>query len=235
MEKAFGYLRVSGKGQLAGDGFARQKAAIEAYAKAHGIRIVQWFEERGVCGATELDNRPALQDLLVALLADGVKLVLIEKLDRLARAVVVQESIIADFTRKGFEIRSVTEPDLCSDDPTRTLLRQMMGAFAEYERKMITLKLRAARQRMRARQGRCEGIKPYGFTTLEQATIERMKALRAQGLSLMRIAEQLHSEGLNPRSADAWQPATIARILKRQGATNEDRDLQMWAQHTQAL
>src|SRR5207249_7337514 len=66
----------------------------------------------------------------------------IEKLDRLARDVVVQETIIADMQRKRFEIRSVTEPDLCSDDPTRTLLRQMMGAFAEYERKMIVLKLR---------------------------------------------------------------------------------------------
>jgi DNA invertase Pin-like site-specific DNA recombinase len=51
----------------------------------------------------------------------------------------------------------VTEPDLCSDDPTRTLMRQVLGAFFEYERSMIVSKLRSARQRMKARTGRCEG------------------------------------------------------------------------------
>src|SRR5207249_10420907 len=98
----------------------------------------------------------------------------IEKLDRLARDVVVQETIIADMQRKRFEIRSVTEPDLCSDDPTRTLLRQMMGAFAEYERKMIVLKLRGARQRKRQQSGSCEGRKPYGSRPGEREVLVRM-------------------------------------------------------------
>jgi DNA invertase Pin-like site-specific DNA recombinase len=39
---------------------------------------------------------------------------------------------------------------MLSDDPTRVLLRQMMGAFAEYERAMIVQKLRGAHQRARA-------------------------------------------------------------------------------------
>ena len=79
MKKAFGYLRVSGKGQLDGDGFPRQREAIERYAAAHGITITQGFEEKGVCGATELDNRPALQELVAALHSSGTRLVLIEK------------------------------------------------------------------------------------------------------------------------------------------------------------
>ena len=57
--EAFGYLRVSGKGQLNGDGFPRQRAAIEAYARANGFVIVKWFEERGVAGAETWENRPA--------------------------------------------------------------------------------------------------------------------------------------------------------------------------------
>jgi DNA invertase Pin-like site-specific DNA recombinase len=47
-----------------------------------------------------------------------VKVVLIETLHRLARDLMVQESILADFKRHGFEIISVSEPDLCSDDPS---------------------------------------------------------------------------------------------------------------------
>jgi DNA invertase Pin-like site-specific DNA recombinase len=66
-------------------------------------------------------SRPALREVMVALHSDGVKLVLIERLDRLARDLMIQESIIADMQRHGFEIRSVMEPDLCSNDPSRTL------------------------------------------------------------------------------------------------------------------
>ena len=46
----------------------------------------------------------------------------------------VQESIIADFKRKGLSIISVNEPDLCSDDPSRVLMRQMLGAKFQYEK-----------------------------------------------------------------------------------------------------
>jgi len=43
-----------------------------------------------------------------------------EKLDHLARDLMVQETIIRDLRQKVFEIVSVAEPDLCSDDPSRT-------------------------------------------------------------------------------------------------------------------
>ena len=41
-------------------------------------------------------------------------------------------------------------------------MSQMMGAIAQYEKAMIVLKLRAARECKKARTGRCEGCKPYG-------------------------------------------------------------------------
>jgi DNA invertase Pin-like site-specific DNA recombinase len=97
----------------------------------------------------------------VALHSNGTKLVLVERLDRLASDLMIQESIIAEMKRHGFEIFSVAEPDLCSDDPSRTLMRQMLGAFAQYERAIIVQKIRGARQRSRAKNGRREGRKPY--------------------------------------------------------------------------
>src|SRR5271168_3262301 len=157
---AFSYLRVSGRAQVDGDGFPRQRAAIAAFARAHDITIKQEFPEKGVSGTIE--DRPAWLELMAALHANGTKIVLIEKLDRLARDLMVQESIIADLKKHGFELISVAEPDLCADDPSRTLMRQMMGAFAQYERTMIVAKLRGARQRIRAKTGRCEGRKAYG-------------------------------------------------------------------------
>ncbi len=215
LTKAFAYLRVSGKSQLEGDGFPRQKAAIKAYADTHGIRITKWFQEEGVSGTKELDDRPALQELMVALHSNGVRVVLIEKLDRLARDLMVQETIIGDLRRNGFELISVAEPDLCSDDPSRKLVRQVFGAIAEYERAMIVLKLRAARQRVRTQDGRCEGRKPFGVRPGEQEIIEHIQKLSDKGLNYSQIAEKLNGEGLPTRANGTWYPATIRRILAR--------------------
>jgi DNA invertase Pin-like site-specific DNA recombinase len=214
MVKAYAYLRVSGRGQIDGDGFERQELAIRKYAKAQGVRVVEWFREEGVSGTKDLDNRPALAGLVEALHADGVKLVLIERLDRLARDLMIQESIVGDFRRKDFELVSVTEPDLCKNEPTRALMRQMLGAFAEYERKMIVSKLSGARQRVKAKTGRCEGRKPYGFFPGEAKVLERMKALRQSGAAYESIATTLNTESLKPRKGEQWHPGVVHRILK---------------------
>jgi DNA invertase Pin-like site-specific DNA recombinase len=214
MTKAFAYLRVSGKGQVDGDGFARQQEAIKTYAAAHAIRIVRTFREEGVSGTKDLANRPALQSLLLALYSNGVRTVVIERLDRLARDLMVQETIIGDLRKKGFEVISTTEPDPCSDDPSRKLVRQIFGAIAEYDKAMTVLKLRGARQRMRAKTGRCEGRKPYGEHPGEQAVLERMRTLRQRGMAVDTIAETLNSEGVKSRSGGQWYGATVNRILK---------------------
>ena len=66
--------------------------------------------------------------MIASLDVNSTRLVLVERLDRLARFLTVQESILPDLKRKQFDLLSVTEPDLCSDDPTRTLMRQVLGA-----------------------------------------------------------------------------------------------------------
>jgi len=219
-KKAFAYLRVSGKAQAGEDkdGFPRQMAAIRKYAVAHDITLSMTFREEGVSGTKELENRPALQDLIAALYSNGVHAVIIEKLDRLARDLMVQETIIGELRKKGIEVISVTEPDLCSDDPSRKLMRQMFGAIAEYEKSMLVVKLRGARQRKKARTGRCEGRKPYGHRDGEQAVIERMQALRAAGASLDAIATTLNNEGVSPRGSEKskgiWYATTVSNILK---------------------
>lgn len=215
MTKAFGYLRVSGKGQVDGDGFPRQENAIRQYAKQHDVKLVQVFKEEGVSGTKELSDRPAFVAMMEALHADGVKLVLVESLGRLARDLMVQESILHDLKRNGFELVSVAEPDLCSDDPSRKLMRQIMGAFHEYEKSMIVVKLRGARQRTKAKEGACEGRKPYGFYPGEQTVLERMVALHNEGKSAVAIAQTLNSEGHKTRTNSEWLQPTVSKILRR--------------------
>jgi DNA invertase Pin-like site-specific DNA recombinase len=214
MKSAFAYLRVSGKGQLDGDGFTRQNKAIADYALANGISVIETFEEQGVSGTKDLDDRPALQDLLAALKEGNAKIVIIEKLDRLARDLMIQETILSDLIRQGFEVISVCEPDLCSTDPSRVLVRQIFGAIAQYDRAMTVLKLRGARQRMKARTGRCEGVKGFGAMDGEQVTIDRMTELRNAGMSLEGIAATLNREGRGTRMGKPWLGATVNKIIR---------------------
>jgi DNA invertase Pin-like site-specific DNA recombinase len=126
----------------------------------------------------------------------------------------IQESILHDLSRSGFQLVSVCEPDLCSNEPSRKLMRQIMGAFAEYEKQMIVLKLGGARARMRAKEGRCEGRKPYGFYEGEEAVLSRAKALRAGGMAYDKIAAALNAKGLAPRSGKHWYAGVVHRLLK---------------------
>jgi DNA invertase Pin-like site-specific DNA recombinase len=50
--------------------------------------------------------------MMMALHGNGVKTIIIEKLDRLARDLMVQEATIADLGKHEFSLISVAEPDL---------------------------------------------------------------------------------------------------------------------------
>jgi DNA invertase Pin-like site-specific DNA recombinase len=217
--KAFAYLRVSGRGQIEGDGFERQLLACEKYAADHGCEIVEVFREEGVSGTKELDDRPALALLLAALEENGIKTVIIEKLDRLARHLMLQETIIADMQRHGYTLISAYEPDLCSDDPSRNLMRQIMGAIAEYDRVMIVQKLRAARQRKKVKCGKGEGRHAFGEKAHEANTLKEILEWRAAGASAKHIAEALNLGGYKSRSGKPWLGTTVAKILRREEIT----------------
>lgn len=216
MTKAFSYLRVSGAGQIEGDGFTRQSEAISRYAAANGLTIEQTFREEGVSGTKELENRPALQDLLLAIESGEVRVVLIEKLDRLARDLMIQETILGDLRKRGVTVISVMEPDLCGNDPSRTLMRQIFGAIAQYDKAMIVMKLRGARQRMKTRTGRCEGSKPFGASEDRRPVIDRILSLRTSGMAVDTIAATLNAEGHKSKTGCKWYGSSVCNVLLRE-------------------
>jgi DNA invertase Pin-like site-specific DNA recombinase len=216
MSKAYSYLRVSGVGQIEGDGYDRQLLACQKYAADNGHEIVRVFREEGVSGTKELDDRPSLAELLAALEQNDIRIVIIEKLDRLARDLMVQETIVADMQKRGYTLISAHEPDLCSTDPSRVLVRQIFGAIAQYDRAMTVLKLRGARQRMKARTGRCEGSKPFGASEDHRPVIDRILSLRASGTAVDRIAETLNTEGHKSKTGGRWHGSSVRNVLLRE-------------------
>lgn len=211
MIPAYGYLRVSGHAQIDKDGFPRQRLAIDRHAAANGLTITAWYEEKAVPGKTEWEHRPAWVEMLRAIAGNGVRTIVIECLNRLARDLMVQEHIIADLKLRRVSLVSVAEPDLGSDDPTRVMMRQIMGAIAQYDKTVLVLRMRGARERIKARGERCEGRKPYGFYPGEAAGIEIIKA----GGSAAEIVQALDAAGVRPRTGARWHAWAVQRIMGR--------------------
>jgi hypothetical protein len=114
----------------------------------------------------------------------------------------VQEVIVGQFAKIGARILTSDGIDLTSsdDDPTRRLIRQVLGTIAEFDKNITVLKLRAARERKRSRGERVEGGKPYGFFPVEAAIVNPMRQLRRKRPKMRRtsfagIAAQLNAEG----------------------------------------
>ena len=219
-QEAVSYVRVSGRSQVDGDGPERQRHAIGRFAKSSGLALREEFSDLGVSGAKELSDRPGLAALLDRLESNGVRIVIVERADRLARDLMVQEVIVSQFAKVGARILTSDGVDLTSsDDPTRRLIRQVLGAVAEFEKNVVVLKLRAARDRKRARGERVEGVKPYGTFAAEQAVLERMRLLRRKRpkdrrRSLQEIALQLNAEGHRNRAGRSWSPQMVHHVLQ---------------------
>ena len=94
---------------------------------------------------------------------NGVRTVIVEDASRFARELMAQELGITLLISRGVRLLTASGDDLtASDDPTRKMMRQIAGAFAEYEKARLVSKLRHARERKREEGGKCEGRKPHG-------------------------------------------------------------------------
>ena len=155
-----------------------------------------------------------------AIKTDGVRTILVEHADRLARDLMVGEIILAECRKLGVKVVSAecgTELTVEDNDPTRKLIRQVLGAISEWEKSVIVQKLRVARSRIRKAEGRCEGRKPYGATAEEKSVIDMMRGWR-ETMTIAEVAERLRAEGIRPRtnrSGARWHPTTVQRILAR--------------------
>jgi DNA invertase Pin-like site-specific DNA recombinase len=219
MKKVYAYLRVSGKGQVKGDGFTRQLEAIQNYATNNNLEVEKVFKEKGVSGAKEV--RPALADLMVDLLENGhgITTVIIEKVDRLGRDIMVQEAIIRDFRKNDFNLISALEgPDLLKNDPSRKLMRQLLGVIAEYEKDMLVEKLRSARERQRKKTGKCEGRKTISESNpdlVKEIKKLRRKPRKAKRLTWDKIAEKLNDTGFKNSEGNALSGKAVHAIYSR--------------------
>lgn len=223
---AFGYLRVSGRDQLDGDGFPRQSESIERWGAAAGHDIVGMFVEKAVSGRRgmvddEVD-RPAFADMVNLLSVSDSPVLVVECMDRLARNSMIQTQLIVYLRSRGITLISaltgenVTHIDP-EDDPLRWAMVQIQGVISELDRNQTVRKLRIARERKRLEVGRCEGQPHYGFDEnrpVESEALRIMAEHRRNGLSFSKIAKILELMHMPTRHGGKWTVSKVQRAYQ---------------------
>ena len=213
------YLRVSTDKQA--DSGAGLDAQFDACLKSAGS-LAGTFRDEGVSGTASLDKRPALLAAIGALKKGDV--LIVAKRDRLGRDPMVVAMIESAVTRKGARIVSAAGEGTDSDNPSDILMRRMIDAFAEYERLIIKARTKSALKAKKQRKERTGSI-PYGYHLAadgvhleqdekEQEALRIVSLLRAEGLSLRAIADQLAARGFVSRRGSKMHPQTVSNMLK---------------------
>ncbi|CAN5951013.1 unnamed protein product [Sphagnum jensenii] len=228
-------MRCSGASQVDRDSFPRQTVAIASYCRSKGLKLIREYREEAVAGKLDEESRPAFQQMISDLLANGCRTIVIEGMSRLAREYRTQEHLIIYLASKGITLISAdTGEDITAammGDPMRRALVQIQGIFSELDKNLLVAKLRKARERQRLDKGRSEGQKPFGCFKIkaddpdsivkakqEKEALAMMRSLRAAGLSGDSIAQALNANGILSRKGKPWCGDTINKILKRKAA-----------------
>jgi DNA invertase Pin-like site-specific DNA recombinase len=219
--KAVVYLRTSSAANVGADKDSdkRQRAAIEAFAKRSGFVLVGEFSDPGISGADPIETRPGFSALLDRIEGNGVRIVICEDASRFARELVTQELGIIALIRRDVRVLTASGEDLTdSSDPSRKMMRQIAGSFAEYEKARLVAKLRVARERKRAEAGKCEGRKRWSEINPElvrEAKRLRRRSPKGHQRSLRDVAAELAKLGFVNERGAAFSASSIASIVER--------------------
>jgi DNA invertase Pin-like site-specific DNA recombinase len=206
---ALAYLRTSSATNVGPDKDSgkRQREAIAAFAKQAGYQIAGEFYDAAVSGADPVSSRPGFAAMLAAIAGNGVRTIVVETANRFARDLFVQLTGHRMLRELGVELIAADSPGaFVEDTPTATLVRNVLGAVAEFEKASLVAKLKGARDRKRAATGKCEG-RPTTQRVADAAAIARK--LRGKGLTLREISDSLKKAGHLNDAGRAYAPESV--------------------------
>jgi DNA invertase Pin-like site-specific DNA recombinase len=213
--KAVAYLRTSSATNVGADKDSdkRQRAAIESFARRQGFVLVDEYNDAAVSGADPIEVRPGFSALLDRIEGNGVRTVIVEDASRFARDLMTQELGIMALISRDVRVLTANGDDLTdSSDPSRKMMRQIAGAFHEYEKARLVAKLKAARDRKRATGAKVEGRKSYAEARPETVALARQMAAQPH-MSLRKVAAALAEAGHLTAAGKPFSHTSVEAML----------------------
>jgi site-specific DNA recombinase len=225
------YARVSSEQQAEGGTIASQMDALKERVKEDGLVLEEslCFIDEGYSGATLV--RPALERLRDVVANGAVDRIYVHSPDRLARKYAYQVLLVDEFQRCGVEVIFLNYS--IGNTPEESLLLQVQGMVAEYERAKIMERSRRGK-RHAAGQGRVNVLSgaPYGYRYInrhegdgearyevieEEARMVRQifEWIGQDRYSIGEVCRRLKKAGIRTRTGKTtWDRTTVWGMLK---------------------
>ena len=223
------YARVSTLRQAQAQTIEQQLSRLQAYVEEKGWSLddTHIFRDDGFSGASL--NRPGLDDLRDRASMADFDVVIITAPDRLARRYIHQVLLIEELQQRGCTVVFVERP--MSTDPNDQLLLQIRGAVAEYERTLITERMRRGKvAKLRSGHLLPWTRRPFGYQLdpehprdpagvridpYEAAVVQQIYAwYLTSGSSIYGVIKQLKAAGISsPRGSVCWTNASVRNVL----------------------
>lgn len=198
------YARVSTAEQaMSGLGLEAQEAQLRAEFAHQGWDLVELIRDEGESGGTM--KRPGLRRALEAIATGHADGLVVAKLDRLTRSV-VDFGVFLSWIDAAQASLVALDFKLDTGSPGGRLVSSVLMAVAEWERDTIAARTKAS---LHAKRARGESIgRPAVIDRPELAA--RIVGLRAEGLTLQAICDQLNADQVpTPRGAAKWARSSV--------------------------
>lgn len=200
-----------------------QRAAAENYIASQihkgWVCLPKRYDDGGFSGGTV--ERPALQELLRDAEAGEIDIIVVYKIDRLSRSLLDFAELSKKFDLLNISFVSVTQEINTSSSSGRMMLNILM-TFAQYEREIISERIRDKMSASRKKGMWVGGTVPYGFYVkdkkllidVQQAEVVRFIFRRyCEVQSVKQVAHELVSAGHKTKQGKDWPLNYIYRML----------------------
>lgn len=233
------YLRYSPRpDKLQGDGSLQYQAdSCERYCHGEGYVLrCPPFADPDTSGSKEDEReRPGLWGAIKSV-RNGDALV-VDRLDRIARSVLLSEYVRREVEKRGGRIEAVNG-DSNLQTPEAVMLRQILAAVAEYQRKLTAARTSDAKRHQLRSGVSCCNDPPFGMRIArvekcldgrgrevrrrimepdpkEQRILKYVRDLRTSGAKPSTIAEALNAKGWTNRAGTPWDRRSVNKIWRR--------------------
>lgn len=169
-QRAALYVRVSTTEQSSD----AQVAELKEYARRRGWQVSKIYRDEGISGAQR--QRPGLDDLFTDARRRRFDIVLVHRFDRFARSLHQLITALVEFRQLGVNFASATEA-IDTSLPHGELVFNILGALAQWERALISDRVRVGLNHAR-RRGKRLGRPPVGHLTEEELSQIRAERQR---------------------------------------------------------
>jgi len=181
MQRCAIYTRTSTDSQRT----ENQLIKLREIANLKGYNVVKEVEDKGISGAKGRDIRTGFDALIKGAVSKDYDMIFVWSVDRLGRSLPDLISFLTEMNSVGCNLY-IHNSQLDSTSPQGKLLFSLLSVFAEFERSLISSRVKLGLQRAVA-----EGKKLGRPSRLNDGLVHSIKYMKSQGVGIRKMSRDL--------------------------------------------